>query len=95
VGLNVGKAVLAMKGMTVGQLRKKYAEVFGEETQSRHKDYLLRRIVWRLQADAEGNLSERARLGLQGFGTTSYRNLAADLILTILPVLRFLPSHPP
>jgi len=61
MGLNVGKIVLAMKRMTVGQLRKKYAEVFGEETQSRHKDYLLRRIVWRLQADAEGDLSERAR----------------------------------
>jgi len=61
MGLNVGKIVLAMKCMTVGQLRKKYAEVFGEETQSRHKDYLLRRIAWRLQADAEGDLSERAR----------------------------------
>ncbi len=47
--------------MTVAELREKYAEVMGEETRSRHKDYLIRRIAWRLQASAEGNLSERAR----------------------------------
>jgi hypothetical protein len=61
MGLNVGKAVIAMKRMTVSGLRRKYAEVFGEETPSRHKDYLLRRVAWRLQANAEGDLSERAR----------------------------------
>jgi hypothetical protein len=32
-----------------------------EGTRCRHKDYLLRRIAWRLQANAEGDLSNRAR----------------------------------
>jgi hypothetical protein len=35
--------------------------VFQEETRSRHREHLFRRIAWRLQALAEGDLSERAR----------------------------------
>ena len=59
--MNVGKEIAVLKHMTVAELRARYAEVFGEETRSRHKDYLIRRIAWRLQANAEGDLSERAR----------------------------------
>ena len=47
--------------MTVGQLREKYLEVFGEESRCHHKAALRKRIAWRLQALAEGGLSERAR----------------------------------
>ena len=47
--------------LTVTQLRQKYAEVFGEETRSNNKQFLYRRIAWRIQAVAEGGLSERAR----------------------------------
>ena len=47
--------------LTVGGLREKYREVFGEESRSNHKDFLFRRIAWRRQANAEGGLSERAR----------------------------------
>src|SRR6266478_1891211 len=42
-------------------LREKYRKVFQEETRSRHREHLFRRIAWRLQALAEGDLSERAR----------------------------------
>ncbi|MCC6363055.1 MAG: DUF2924 domain-containing protein [Bryobacterales bacterium] len=47
--------------MTVGQLRAKHLELFGEECRSNHKDFLFKRITWRMQAVAEGGLSERAR----------------------------------
>jgi hypothetical protein len=47
--------------MTVTKLRQQYAEVFGEETRSNNKQFLYRRIAWRIQALAEGGLSERAR----------------------------------
>jgi hypothetical protein len=47
--------------MTVRELREKYHELFGEETRSHHKEFLLKRIAWRMQALAEGDLSERAR----------------------------------
>lgn len=61
MALNVAKEIAALKSMTVGQLREKYQTVFGEATQAGNKDFLFKRIVWRLQSLAEGDLSERAR----------------------------------
>ena len=46
---------------TVAQLQIRYREVFGESSRSNHKQFLIRRVAWRLQALAEGDLSERAR----------------------------------
>ena len=46
---------------SVSALRGKYREVFQEETGCRHREHLFRRIAWRLQALAEGDLSQRAR----------------------------------
>jgi len=59
--LNVGKEVAALKRMTVKQLRARHIEAFCEPTRSSHKDYLVKRIAWRLQVQAEGDLSQRAR----------------------------------
>ncbi len=61
MALNISKELAALERMTLAELRGKYAEVFGEGTRSRHKQFLIRRIVWRLQANEEGDLSERAR----------------------------------
>ena len=51
----------ALRAMTTGQLRDKYAEVFGEASRSYNRQFLFRRVAWRIQALAEGGLSERAR----------------------------------
>jgi hypothetical protein len=53
--------VESLRRATLAGLREKYQEVFREETRSRHREHLFRRIAWRLQALAEGDLSERAR----------------------------------
>ena len=53
--LNVGKEIAALKRMTVGELRERYAEVFSEETQARNKQGLVKRVIWRLQAMSEGS----------------------------------------
>ena len=50
-----------LRHKTVAQLQMRYLEVFGEPSRSNHKQFLVRRIAWRLQAVAEGDLSERAR----------------------------------
>ncbi|MHB0960438.1 MAG: DUF2924 domain-containing protein [Pirellulaceae bacterium] len=47
--------------MSTGELAQRYTELFGEPTRTRHKAYLIRKIAWRLQALAEGDLSERAK----------------------------------
>ena len=57
----VMKEIEQLRRLTVSGLRAKYKDVFGEESRSNHKDFLFRRIAWRLQAMAEGDLSERAR----------------------------------
>lgn len=59
--LNVGKEVAALQRMTVRELRARYTEVFGESTRAGNKAWLVKRIAWRLQSQAEGDLSERAR----------------------------------
>ena len=55
------KEIEELSRITVSQLRQKYLEVFGEETRSNHRQFLFRRIAWRIPALAEGGLSERAR----------------------------------
>ena len=59
--LNIAREVITLKQMTVKELRGRYAEVFGETTQTGNKDWLWKRIAWRMQANSEGDLSERAR----------------------------------
>ena len=51
----------ALEQLTVSGLRARYAELFGDETRVGNKVWLIRRIAWRLQALAEGDLSQRAR----------------------------------
>ena len=51
----------ALMTMTVTQLRARYAEVFGQPTTSGNRQWLYRRVAWRIQALAFGGLSERAR----------------------------------
>ena len=55
------KQIEQLRSLTVNGLLEKYREIFGEDSRSGNKDYLYRRIAWRLQANAEGDLSERAR----------------------------------
>lgn len=58
--MNVTRERAALERMTVGELQERYAQLTGEPARSRHRAYLVRRVLWRLQAKAEGGLSERA-----------------------------------
>ena len=59
--LNVAKEVAALRRLTTKQLRNRYGELFGEPTLANNRAWLVKRLAWRLQALAEGDLSERAR----------------------------------
>ena len=59
--LNIVNEVAALDRLTVGQLRQRFAELFGEATLASNRAWLVKRIAWRMQALAEGDLSERAR----------------------------------
>jgi Protein of unknown function (DUF2924) len=53
--------IAALQRLTIKQLRARYAEVYGEGTSASNRTWFIKRIGWRLQALAEGDLSERAR----------------------------------
>ena len=58
---NLAQELAQLGRLGVAALRSRYAEVFGDTTQTGNKAWLVKRIAWRLQALAEGDLSERAR----------------------------------
>ena len=59
--LNIVNEVATLERLTIGQLRQRFAELFGEATAASNRTWLVKRIAWRMQALAEGDLSERAR----------------------------------
>ena len=53
--------ITALQRLTTSDLRRRYAEVFGDQPSTWNRVWMLRRIAWRLQALDEGGLSERAQ----------------------------------
>jgi hypothetical protein len=58
---NIDEEREALQNLVVSELHQKYAELWKEEARSRNRPYLIRRILWRLQANREGDLTKRAR----------------------------------
>jgi len=59
--MNIRHELATMERMSTGELAERYTELFDQPVRTRHRAYLIRKIAWRLQANAEGDLSERAR----------------------------------
>lgn len=59
--LSIAKEEHRLARLTTAGLKEEHATLFGEEIAGNNKTWILRRILWRLQARAEGDLSERAR----------------------------------
>src|SRR6185295_7197970 len=57
----VNQQLAALRQMGITQLRERYLSLFGEPTRSGNRDFLFKRLAWRIQAIAEGGLSERAK----------------------------------
>lgn len=53
--------IARIQDMSPSELRDRYRELFGEETRSGNRQWLIRRIAWREQALREGGLTERAQ----------------------------------
>jgi hypothetical protein len=58
---NLTQELARLPRLSVADLRGRYAQLFGETTRTGNKVWLVKRLAWRLQALAEGDLSERAR----------------------------------
>ena len=58
---DVDEELAALAGMSTNELCERYQQLYGQPVRTRHKQYLVRKIAWRVQALAEGDLTERAR----------------------------------
>jgi hypothetical protein len=74
---NAGQEVAALARLAVKELLVKYGELLGEVPASRNRTWLIKKVSWRLQARAEGGLTERA--------LKRARELADDADLRINP----------
>jgi hypothetical protein len=59
--IDVERELAALQGMTIPELQERYEQVFHETNTTKHKPYLIKRIIWRMQANARGGISYRAR----------------------------------
>ena len=50
-----------LHSMTTNELAQMYHDLHGQPVRTRHRQYLIRKVAWRLQANAMGDLSTRAR----------------------------------
>jgi Protein of unknown function (DUF2924) len=60
VELNLTHELAVLRRLTPRELCAHYAEAFGEQPSTKNKGWLLKRLAWRLQSLAEGDLSQRA-----------------------------------
>jgi Protein of unknown function (DUF2924) len=73
----IAQELASLGQMATNALRSRYLELFGYEPLTGNRAWLIKRIGWRLQVQAEGDLSERAR--------QRARELANDADLRLSP----------
>src|SRR5579862_7088004 len=87
VNTDVWMEIEKLRCASIGDLRARHREVFHEETLCRNRNQLFRRIAWRLQALAEGDLTQRARQRAQ--------EIACDADLRVIAPKDFLNGDGP
>ncbi|MCP4006266.1 MAG: DUF2924 domain-containing protein, partial [bacterium] len=61
-----------LQQMTVGDLRLEWMKLYGEPTRSRNRDYLWRRLAWRVQELAHGGLNNAAKAKIDELASKSF-----------------------
>src|ERR1700688_646046 len=81
---SIEKQVSELRKLPASVLRSRYRELFGEESRASNRRFLFRKVAWRLQVLAEGDLSERA--------LRRAAEIANDADLRVQPPRKFLKS---
>jgi hypothetical protein len=63
--------IQALRSMTVAQLRVEWERLYGETTRSCNRDYLWKRLAWRVQELKYGGLSDAATARLKELAPTT------------------------
>jgi len=83
-----------LAALSVGELRIEYESVFGEINNSRHKEYLIKRILWKMQANKYGGLSNKALVKAAELADISELRLTAPASQTISRPVTFAITPP-
>ena len=59
--LTVTGQIAALHRMSVAELRDQWLRLYGEPTRSANRDFLFKRLAWRVQELAHGGLGDRAK----------------------------------
>ncbi len=57
----IATAIDDLHSMSTNELAEMYHDLHGQPVRTRHRQYLIRKLAWRIQANAMGDLSDRAR----------------------------------
>lgn len=68
----VAADLAALQRMTGPELADRYVALYGCAPRSRNRDFLRKRLAWRIQELAEGGLSERALARIEELGTEAW-----------------------
>jgi Protein of unknown function (DUF2924) len=91
---SIRREIDALERQSVYELRSRYLAVFGERPGNHHRLSLVRRLAWRLQAMAEGDLSERAKERAQDLARDADLRLTAPRWTGTQPMGASRCSHP-
>lgn len=60
----IAQQITALQDMTVAQLAEKYQALYGKPPRVKNKAFLQRRLAWKIQEQAFGGLSDKAKVKL-------------------------------
>lgn len=61
IPLEITEQIKSLCRMKINDLRSKYFEAYGYNSNSRNRDFLTKKIAWKLQANMFGDISESTR----------------------------------
>ena len=74
-----------LRQMTVAELRSEWLRLYGEPSRSRNREYLFRRLAWRVQELAYGGLSARAKARIAELAPESFARARTPLMANDTP----------
>ena len=69
---NVIRSIHALRQMTVSEMQTEWLRLNGEPTRSKNRDYLYRRLAWRIQELQHGGLSKTTRDRIDELAPTEF-----------------------
>ncbi len=82
---DIAAEIAALDRLSTGDLAERYTELHGQPCRTRHRAYLIRKVAWRIQANAEGDLSERARKRAAELADTAEVRVMAPKTIIVPP----------